>query len=186
MVIFNALQTSLSAGIGRYCYELSKAIYSKHDIDFKIVIREEDIQLYNFVKKTDLIIAKNIKNSKDRNYYEQFILPKQIHKKYPNAILHYPDTMAPIFYGNKVIITVHDLAFKSLKGAFTHKTTLWKNFITNLSIKKADKIIAITQFSKDEIKKYYPKNFKKVIVVYNGFNDFSIENINLNNIGSVK
>lgn len=182
MVVFNALQTSLSGGIGRYCYELSKAIYNKHDIDFKIVIREEDKKLYDFVNLNDLIIVSNIKNSRDRNYYEQIVLPKQVYKKYPKAILHYPDTMAPLFARNKVVITVHDLAFKSLKGAFTHKTMVWKNIITNLSIKKADKIIAITKFSQSEIKRYYPKFIDKVSVVYNGFNDFSRDHIDYTNI----
>ncbi|AGY76810.1 hypothetical protein [Clostridium autoethanogenum] len=135
-VVFNALQTSLSGGIGRYCYEVSKAIYKQHKIDFKIVIREEDKGLFSFADIEDLIIVEGIKNAKQRNFYEQFKLPKLIYKKYPDAIIHYPDTMAPIFAKNKVIITVHDLAFKSLKDAFTWKTTLWKNFITDLSIKK--------------------------------------------------
>lgn len=181
-VVFNALQTSLSGGIGRYCYELSKAIYEQHKIDFKIVIREEDKGLFSFADMEDLIVVKGIANAKQRNFYEQFKLPKLVYKKYPDAIIHYPDTMAPIFAKNKVIITVHDLAFKSLKHAFTWKTTLWKNFITNLSIKKADKIIAITEFAKSEILKYYPMVNNKITVVYNGFNDFSKDTINLNNV----
>ncbi len=182
MVIFNALQTSLSGGIGRYSYELSKAIYLQNSIEFKIVIREEDKKLFKFASDEDLIIVKGIKNSKDRNIFEQFKLPKLIHKSYPNAIIHYPDTMAPLFSKNKVVITVHDLAFKSLKGAFTWKTTLWKNVITELSIKKADKIIAITNFTKEEILKHYKVIESKINVIYNGFNDFSKENIEENKI----
>ena len=72
MVIFNALQTSLSAGIGRYCYELSKCMYDLQQVSMKIVIREEDKLLFSFVKTEDLIIVNGIKNSKSRNYYEQF------------------------------------------------------------------------------------------------------------------
>lgn len=178
MVIFNALQATLSGGIGRYSYELSKAIYQLKQNPFKIVIRKEDEKLYDFAKKEDLIIVSNIKNSKDRNYYEQFILPKQIEKSYKDAVIHYPDTMAPLFGKSKVVITVHDLAFKSVKGAFTWKTTLWKNFITDLSIKKAEKMIAITHFAKEEVQKHYKNiNKDKISVVYNGFNDFSKEEI---------
>ena len=75
IVVFNALQTSLSGGIGRYSYELSKSIYLKKALDLKIVVRKEDLSLFNFANKEDLIIAENIKNSIDRNRYEQFILP---------------------------------------------------------------------------------------------------------------
>ncbi|PRR76510.1 glycosyltransferase family 4 protein [Clostridium thermopalmarium] len=178
MIIFNALQTSLSGGIGRYSYEVAKGIYKLGQVDFKIVIREQDKERFDFARNEDLIIIKNINNSKQRNYVEQFVLPKLIYKKYPDAIIHYPDTMAPIFSKNKVVITIHDLAFKTLKNEFTFKTRLWKNFITDLSVKKADKIIAITNFTKSEIEKYYPYAKNKTTVIYNGFNDFSQEPIN--------
>ena len=64
--------------------------------------------------------------------------------------------MAPIFSRNLVVITIHDIAFKSLKNVFTWKTVLWKSFITRLSIIKANKIISITNFTKEEILKLYP------------------------------
>lgn len=182
IIVFNALQTSLSGGIGRYSYELARELYVQSPTQVKVVIREEDKTDFSFVKSEDLIIVSGIKNSKDRNFYEQFKLPQLISKKYPQAILHYPDTMAPIFSKNEVVITVHDLAFKSLKNVFTWKTVMWKNFITNLSIKKAQKVIAITKFTQSEIVKYYPKYSDKVSVIYNGFNDFSKEQIDESNI----
>lgn len=183
MIIFNALQTSLSGGIGRYSYELAKAIYELDKIDFKIVIRKEDLQLFEFANVDDLVIVENIKNGRHRNLYEQFVLPKLIYKKFPEAVIHYPDTMAPLFAKNKVVITVHDLAFKSLKDAFTWKTTIWKNIITDLSINKANKIIAITNFAKNEILRHYNSVDKnKISVVYNGFNDFSKEPIDLEKV----
>ena len=186
IVVFNALQTSLSGGIGRYSFELAKELYALNPHTTKIVVREEDLILFKFAKQDDLIIVSNIKNSKDRNFYEQFKLPQVVYKMYPKAILHYPDTMAPIFARNQVVITVHDLAFKSLSGVFTKKTVLWKNFITNLSIKKANKIIAITNFTKSELLKHYPKlDNEKISVVYNGFNDFSQEKINENNVSDL-
>ncbi len=177
ILVFNALQTSLSGGIGRYSYELARELYRVNKNCIRLVVREEDLHLFEFVEKNHLIVAKGIKNSKDRNLYEQFKLPNIIYKKYPNAIVHYPDSMAPLFSKNKVIITIHDMAFKSLKGVFPLKTVLWKRMITSLSVRKAKKIIAITEFTKNEILKYYPKLSKKISVIYNGFNDFSKEKI---------
>lgn len=176
-VVFNALQTSLSGGIGRYSYELVKSIHLLSKVDLKIVIRQEDREIFKFADDKELIIAKNIKDSRGRNYYEQFKLPEIIKEKYPKAVIHYPDSMAPLFAKNKVVITVHDLAFKSLKNAFTFKSTLWKNVITDLSIKKADKIIAITNFAKNEVLKYYDIKTDKIDVIYNGFNNFSRDSI---------
>lgn len=185
MLIFNALQTTLSGGIGRYSYELSKNLYDLRRNDIKIIIREEDKELFSFVDNTDLIIYKGISSGKVRNYYEQFIIPKDIYRKYPNAILHYPDSMAPILAKNKVIITVHDIAFKTLKNVFTFKTKIWKNIITYLSVKKADKIIAISNFTKCELEKNYGKDISnKTYVVLNGFNNFSKEQLNIDNINT--
>lgn len=182
MIVFNALQTTLSGGIGRYAYELSKALYSIED-DIKIVIRKEDKELFNFASEDDLIIIENINSGAKRNIYEQFKLPFLIKKMYPNAVLHYPDSMAPLLSRNKVVITVHDIAFKTLTDVFTWKTKLWKNFATSLSLKKANKIIAISQYTKKEIVKYYGSKYEsKIDVIYNGFNDFSNEEINLKNV----
>lgn len=182
MIIFNALQTSLSGGIGRYSYEVARGIYSLGKIDFKIVIREEDIDKFSFAKHKDLIIIEGIYNSKQRNYVEQFVLPRMVYGKYKDAIIHYPDTMAPILARNKIIITIHDLAFKTLKKEFTLKSRIWKNYVTDLSVKKADKIIAISNFTKSEIEKYYPYAKNKISVIYNGFTDFSMEPINEENL----
>lgn len=176
--IFNALQTSLSGGIGRYSYELAKALYEKERGDIKIVIREEDKSDFAFAKDSDLIIVKGINSSLKRNIYEQIVLPFKAQKIDKNAILHYPDTMAPLLALNKVTITVHDLAFKTLEGAFTWKTTLWKRTITPLSIMKSNKVVAITNFAKEELETHYSKLIKnKVEVVYNGFNNLSNEKI---------
>lgn len=182
-VIFNALQTSLSGGIGRYCYEISKSMYdNKGDINLKIVIRKEDKDKYLFAEDKDLIIIEGITNGIKRNIFEQFKLPKLIEENYPDALIHYPDTMAPIFSKNKIVTTMHDMAFRTLEDEFSFKTKLWKKIITGKSVKKVDKIVAITNFTKSEIEKYYPEQSNKINVIYNGFNDFSNEPIVIKNI----
>ncbi len=183
MILFNALQKSISAGIGRYSFELSRELYSLLKEDIKIIIREEDLKDYSFVNSKSLLVFKNIKNSKDRNLCEQVYLPKLIKDKFRECVIHYPDSMAPIFLNSKrIVITVHDLAFKSLSGAFTKKTILWKNFMTGASIKKANRIIGITNFSKSELNKHYKNISHKIDVVYNGFNRLNKTNIDMNNV----
>lgn len=182
MVVFNALQTTLSGGIGRYSYELSKAIYLTNKVDLKIVIRKEDIELFNFASEKDLIIVDGINSGKQRNYKEQLVVPQIINEKFKDAIIHYPDSMAPLFSRNKVVITIHDLAFLTRKEDLTKSKSTWKKLVTSKSVKKADRIICITNFAKSEVEKYYPMNKHKVDVVYNGFNDFSKENIVLENV----
>lgn len=183
MVLFNALQKSISAGIGRYCFELSKELYFLMKEDIKIIIREEDLKDYGFVNSKSLLIFKNMKNSRDRNLFEQIYMPRIIKDKFKDGIVHYPDSIAPIFSNNSnIVITVHDLAFKSVSNSFTKKTILWKNLMTNISVKKSNSIIAITNFSKGELCKYYKNIEQKITVVHNGFNKLSDTEIVSNNI----
>lgn len=183
MILFNALQKSISAGIGRYSFELSRELYNLVKDDIKIIIREEDLRDYGFVSSHSLIVFKNIKNSKDRNLCEQVYIPKMVSKEYKDCILHYPDSMVPILSNNKrFVITVHDLAFRSLSNVFTKKTVLWKNFMLSTAIRKANQIISITNFTKDELMRYYKNINGKINVVYNGFNRLSDTHISLSNI----
>lgn len=186
MVLFNALQKSISAGIGRYSFELSRELYFLMKDDIKIIIREEDLKDYGFVNSKSLLIFKGVKNSRDRNLFEQIYMPKIIREKFRDSIVHYPDSIAPIFLNSKkIVITVHDLAFKSVSNSFTKKTIIWKNLMTNISIKKSNSIISITNFSKKELCKYYKNVDQKITVVHNGFNKLSdikiiFENISYN------
>ncbi|MBS5950345.1 MAG: glycosyltransferase family 4 protein [Clostridium sp.] len=180
MIIFNALQTSLSAGIGRTSYGIAKALYQSNEVKVKLVVRKEDLKLFNFADRNDLIIAEGIDGSLKRNYYEQFILPKLVKKNYPNSIIYFADTMGPIFTKIPFVITINDLAFKTLKKSFSFKSTIWKNFITDLSVKRCRHIITISNFSKSEVLKHYKYIEDNMVTpIHIGFNNFSNEDINI-------
>ncbi len=70
----------------------------------------------------------------------------------------------------KYIVTIHDLAFKIFSGHFPQKDILKLNFFTETAIRHADKIIAISQSTKKDILKFYPKTREdKIIVIHHGF-----------------
>lgn len=183
MIIFNALQTGLNGGIGRYSYELAKELYNISNENLKIIIREQEKDKFSFAKESDLIKIKGINTSKDRNIYEQLKLPKLINRNYKNCIFHNPDSILPRGLKCKSIITIHDLAFKSIKKDFSRKSRIWKDISVKYALKKADKIICITNFSKKEIENYFGDKYSsKISVVYNGFNNFSNEEIVIKNV----
>lgn len=169
--IFNALQTSLNGGIGRYSYELARHLY-KNNKDIKILIRKEDKDIFNFAKD-NLIIIDGIDTSLQRNIFEQFKLPKLLKHNYKDYIIHFPDCIVPILCKNRIVITVHDMAFKSVKGSFTKKSYIWKNFMANIAIRRASQIICITNFAKSELTRYFNVNKEKVNTVYNGVTLFN-------------
>jgi glycosyltransferase involved in cell wall biosynthesis len=72
--------------------------------------------------------------------------------------------------GIKTAVTIHDLAFKYFPECFTRKELLKLNLLARLAIEKSDRIITISQSSKKDILKFYPKvDSEKIKVIYHGF-----------------
>ena len=70
----------------------------------------------------------------------------------------------------KTIVTIHDLAFKFFPEYFTKWDLFKLNILSDHAVKKADKIIAISNATKQDILKIYPGvDEKKIKVIYHGF-----------------
>ena len=70
----------------------------------------------------------------------------------------------------KTIVTIHDLAFKIFPQHFPKSDLRRLNFLTDLAIRKSDKIIAVSQSTKNDILKFYPEiKSEKIKVIYHGF-----------------
>jgi glycosyltransferase involved in cell wall biosynthesis len=70
----------------------------------------------------------------------------------------------------KVVVTIHDLAFKIFPDYFTKKDLTKLNKLSDLAISAADHIIAVSYSTKNDILKFYPQiNTDKITVVYHGF-----------------
>ncbi len=69
----------------------------------------------------------------------------------------------------KIVITIHDLAFKYFPQHFPLRDRLKLDFFTETAVKRADKIIAISEATKSDILKFYPKTKpEKIKVIYHG------------------
>jgi glycosyltransferase involved in cell wall biosynthesis len=82
----------------------------------------------------------------------------------------------PTFY--KKVTTIHDCAvFYEFEGR--HKVAkAYCRMMQNFSARLSDKIIAITNFGKNEIVKYHKVDRDKIVVVLNGINEDFYEPIN--------
>lgn len=69
----------------------------------------------------------------------------------------------------KIVITVHDLAFKYFPQHFPWKDRMKLDFFTETAIKRANGIIAVSEATKKDILKFYPKTPEnKIKVIYHG------------------
>lgn len=86
--------------------------------------------------------------------------------------LFLPIQAAPFFLprGIEVTATIHDLAFKRYPETFPKKH-LWKlNLLLHTVVKRADKLIAVSQSTKNDLLEFFPElPESKIRVIHHGF-----------------
>lgn len=111
-----------------------------------------------------------IKKLKKFPFWTQIIFPQKLSEDKPD-ILWMSIQAIPFFLPKlKSIVTIHDLAPKIFPEHFKFKDRFKLNLYLSLVIKKADKIIAISENTKKDILKFYPKTDpQKIKVIHHGF-----------------
>jgi len=72
--------------------------------------------------------------------------------------------------GVKVVTHIHDVSFKVYRRMILKKDLFFLDLLIPRSLRRSDKIIAVSQFTKDEILRFYPEAKDKVEVVFNSIN----------------
>ncbi|PID51857.1 MAG: tRNA pseudouridine(55) synthase TruB [Candidatus Moraniibacteriota bacterium] len=97
-----------------------------------------------------------------------------------NIFLDKPDIVwiplhnAPLFCrkNTKVVITIHDLAFKKFPHTFPKRDVYKLHFLTKIAVYRADHIITVSQSTKEDLLAYYPYiKEEDVTVVYHGIDN---------------
>ena len=163
-ILVNALQFSPDgAGISKYSHKLAEVIM-KNNPNVDVLCRKDMVDKF---ENKERLIPIDIKGSSDRIITEQVKLLK-LYKKYD--IVHFLDYATPALYKGKKIATIHDMAMHTMKDKYTKGQVLTKTTLLKNTIKNADKLICISEFTKNELLKYYPNvDESKIEVVYNGF-----------------
>lgn len=104
-----------------------------------------------------------------KRHWLQTVLPIK-YRLNGEDLLFSPGNISGVIKCSKEILTIHDLLYKR-KRWLPNKMMRWqRELLIPISIKKADRIIAISQFTKADIEYYYPQAKGKIEVIYNSFN----------------
>ncbi len=94
------------------------------------------------------------------------------------TIFHSPFLYSPKFKKAKIILTVHDLRFKVFPETYTFLRGRYLMYKVPKSLKKADHIVSISDFTKLEIIKHFRTPSSKITVIHEAVNASSF---NVNN-----
>lgn len=83
-------------------------------------------------------------------------------------IFHSPASTIPLAYSKKAVVTIHDLAIYHNPDWFPKGQKFSTRVAVPQTIKKAKKIIAVSEYTKKDLIKYFKVSEDKVAVIYNG------------------
>jgi glycosyltransferase involved in cell wall biosynthesis len=142
--------------------------------------KENQYFLFTDTRKTKKIEKKILGDLKNKNFkivsvtprfkliWTLFLLP--LYAKKMNLDVLHVQYIAPIFLSKKIklVATIADVSFKKYPKLINKIDLFFLNSLIPLSLKRANEIIAVSNFTKEEIVKYFKISKKKIKVVYNG------------------
>jgi len=171
---------SKEKGLGVYVKKLVEHLEKNNrdkNFHFYVFLRKERYEDYKPKNKN---FHKIVADYKWYSWEEQLLFPFFL-KKYALDLMHFSHFNVPILYNKKIIITIHDLilfhfpTFRSskLNRFYYFFKLLMYRLVINIAIKKAQKIIAISNFTKKDLIKTFKISDKKIKVIYQGCNFFT-------------
>ena len=120
-----------------------------------------------------------------RLIWDQYHIPKLAQKNNVD-ILHQPCFSAPIFYKGKVIVTIHDIIAILFGKDIPFFSRQFFSKIMPYSYSRADRIIAISEHTKNDIVKYLRISPEKIRVIPLAADDEYYKDVSENKIVSLK
>lgn len=162
-----ATKTFLS-GTEYYTQEIIKGILKASDANDNIVLYSKD-KLGDSIGK----LPNNATNKlllKPTRLWTQSRLSWETSVR-PIDALFVPAHTIPFLSRSPMVTTIHDLGFKHYPHLYPKHELFYHNFSMNIAVKKTKKIIAISEFTKRDILKYYPQcDPDKIVVIHHGYN----------------
>lgn len=158
-------------GLGRYTEKLIKNLENvDSDNEYVIFLRRENFSEYEPENENFKKVEADLKwYSLD----EQLKMPGLI-KKYKIDLMHFPHFNVPVLYRGDFVVTIHDLILLRFptKRATTLGPLLYKikylgyKLAINLAVKRAKKVITVSQFTKVDLVNYFKIKPQKIEVTY--------------------
>ncbi len=147
-------------GIGRYAYNLVKSL-SEIDQDNDYILYAQK-KYFDFKRNIPRILAKNFSVKVDW-------LGQGIDRTLKDIdIYHSPSPDFINIRHAKIVVTIHDLVYKTYPEGHTAQTIETTEKQLKVIVEKADKIICVSQSTINDLLQYFPVDSKRISLVYQG------------------
>lgn len=161
----NEANSKIRVGVGQYAFNLLWELYRQNQNDkYNIYLKEQPL--------ADL-------PPENKNWHYLVFGPKFLWTKFAlplhlllslnrPKIFYSPSHYSPSFSSVPTIPTIHDIGYLNYQNQFTKKDLYQLINWTRSSLKRATHIVAVSEFTKNELIKTYQIPSKKISIVYNG------------------
>lgn len=166
------LEKGKAYGFHEYIFNLLYYFYSNREkIRYEQIIiwcKESEKEMFaRFVDKFE-IDSFNYSSYLKKHWLQTFLPIKyRLHKE---DLLFSPGNVSGVVKCGSELLTIHDLLFKRKDWLPNRLMRYQREFLIPIAIRKADKIVAISEFSKEDVEHFYPMSKGKIEVIYNSFN----------------
>ena len=157
-------------GIGNYIRHLLKFIFElDKENNYVIFLMSEEFDDFELPNER----IKKIKvSSKWYGWKEQLLFPFQLYKENLD-LMHFTHFNSPILYFKRSIVTIHDITPYFFPGhkmrSIIRKIGFKAVFFS--SVKKASKVIAVSENTKNDIANYFKIRKDKINIIYEGVDE---------------
>ncbi len=168
----------LGKGLGRYVQEVTDKVIGideNSQYEFVVFLSKENYDEFfpdNFKNKS---VKKVLSDVNWYGFKEQFIFPFLIWREKLNLI-HFPHFNVPLFVPVPFVLTIHDLILTKFPSRRASTLTAFKYWFKHLmyrlvikrALKQAKLVIAVSNFTKQDLLKRFKVKEEKIKVIYEG------------------
>lgn len=160
-------------GLGRYTQKLIESLEKiDQENDYVVFLRRGN---FNEFQPQNRRFKKILADYYWYSFAEQFFLPLKIYRQKID-LMHWPHFNVPIFYFGPYVVTIHDLIlqhFSTRRASSLGPLKYWFKYLAYkiviwLALKRARKIITVSQYVKKDIINLFKIKPEKIVVTYEG------------------
>ncbi len=177
------------AGVGHYTYYLVKNLLKYDKKNHYVLFFDWRFRNFDEFEQKNVTI-KNFPFSQYNKFlpfaYSHMLIAALLIKAKLD-VFHSPISSLPLTYTRKSVITVHDLAIYKNPSWFPSQIISTKLLVPQ-SLRKADKILAVSNSTKKDLQEMFNVSSKKIKVIYEGasINKISVKNKKLDSLSRFK
>ena len=156
-------------GIGHYTVEITRRMAQEHPNDDFVIITDRQIDQELFTQKNISFYKTGIPTRHPISWYLwfEYFLPRVL-SQISAQVFYSTEGMISLKTKTPTLMTIHDLAYIHFpKGSISSHRSYLNHFMKKY-ISRADRITCVSQFTKEDVCKQFPKAASKTSVHYNG------------------